>query len=316
MAIGTINSNYGNLYASYGNVNQTKKKQNGDAVNQAANTSSAKEASSAEKTEKSAGYISTLEEDQSVYTNGRTVGKPTLSKKAEAYYEKLQKKFGDMDFILVSADKKKEVEANAAAYANSKHTVVLIDEDKVEKMAADESYANKVEGQITAAKKQIPQLQQSLQAAGVSVKGFGIKINDNGAASFLATVNKSMKEQSKAQKERIAEKRADKKEAAKKAAKKAAKEAAEDKAAEKAASKKTDPADDTDETSSDDAVQDTQPEKGEVTASWNPEDTVTFSADNIDDLIRQVSTYQFNSLSNSVQTAAEKSIGQSVDYSA
>ena len=39
--------------------------------------------------------------DQSVYTNGKTIGKPTLSKKAEEYYEKLKKKFSNMDFVLV-----------------------------------------------------------------------------------------------------------------------------------------------------------------------------------------------------------------------
>ena len=56
-----------------------------------------------------------------------------------------------MDFILVSADKKEEAQANAAQYANANHTVVLIDTDKIEKMAEDEAYRKKYEGIISGA---------------------------------------------------------------------------------------------------------------------------------------------------------------------
>ena len=38
-----------------------------------------------------------------------------------------------MDFILVSKDKKAQVEANASAYGNACKPVVLIDEEKLEK---------------------------------------------------------------------------------------------------------------------------------------------------------------------------------------
>lgn len=67
---------------------------------------------------------------KSAVTNGKTIGDPQLSEKAQKYYEQLKKKFSNMDFILVSADKKEEAQANAAQYANANHTVVLIDTDK------------------------------------------------------------------------------------------------------------------------------------------------------------------------------------------
>ncbi len=44
---------------------------------------------------------------KSAVTNGKTIGDPQLSEKAQKYYEQLKKKFSNMDFILVSADKKR-----------------------------------------------------------------------------------------------------------------------------------------------------------------------------------------------------------------
>ena len=63
---------------------------------------------------------------KSAVTNGKTIGDPQLSEKAQKYYEQLKKKFSNMDFILVSADKKEEAQANAAQYANANHTVVPV----------------------------------------------------------------------------------------------------------------------------------------------------------------------------------------------
>ena len=71
---------------------------------------------------------------------GKTIGKPELSEKAQKYYEQLKKKYGDMDFILVEPKLKEQAEANAAAYASPNKTVVLIDSDKIERMAEDEEY--------------------------------------------------------------------------------------------------------------------------------------------------------------------------------
>ena len=69
---------------------------------------------------------------------GRTIGEPELSEKAAKYYEKLKAKYSNMEFILVSPDKKEEAERNKGMYQSSKELLVLIDADKIEKMAEDE----------------------------------------------------------------------------------------------------------------------------------------------------------------------------------
>ena len=53
-----------------------------------------------------------------------------------------------MDFILVSADQKEQAKAQAGSYANANKMVVLIDEEKIEKMAEDENYRKQYEGII------------------------------------------------------------------------------------------------------------------------------------------------------------------------
>ena len=83
---------------------------------------------------------------------GRTIGNPELSDKAQKYYEQLQKKNPDMDFILVSSDMKETAKAQAGRYANANRTVVLIDEEKVERMAEDENYRKQYEGIISNAR--------------------------------------------------------------------------------------------------------------------------------------------------------------------
>ena len=132
---------------------------------------------------------------------GKTVGEPKLSEKAAKYYEQLKKKYGNMDFILVSKDKKAEAEANASKYASSNKTVVLIDEEKIERMAEDEQYRKKYEGIISGAQTQLKQMMQNI-GPNSAVKSYGIKINDNGTASFFAVVDKSLA----AQKDRIQKK--------------------------------------------------------------------------------------------------------------
>ena len=144
--------------------------------------------------------------------SGQTIGNPQLSEKASKYYEQLKKKYSNMNFILVSEDQKENAKANAAGYANSNNMVVLIDEDKIERMASDENYRKQYEGIIANAASGISQLASSLSATGTSVKGFGMQVNDNGTASYFAVLEKS----SAAQKERIEKKAAEKKEAKKK----------------------------------------------------------------------------------------------------
>ena len=210
---------------------------------------------------------------------GKTIGTPKLSDNAAKYYEKLKSKYSDMEFILVSDDKKEQAEANAAAYANDKKTVVLINESKIEEMASDKAVRDKYEAVISNSRLQISQMAQKLKNSGANVQGYGMKIGDDGNAKFFAVLKKS----SAAQKERIEkkaeQKKADKKIQEKKAAKKEAQERLKDKKA-------------VDEDA----------------------DTMTISANSVEELMNKISDYAFEEKSNNSLTEQEKMIGQSIDF--
>lgn len=121
---------------------------------------------------------------------GKTIGDPKLSKEAQKYYEKLKKKYGNYDFILVSKDQKANAQANAAKYANNIKTVVLIDEEKIERMAMDESYRKKYEGILSGATAQLQQLKSSVEKSGADVKEYGMQVNDGGTTSFFCSAQK------------------------------------------------------------------------------------------------------------------------------
>lgn len=220
---------------------------------------------------------------------GKTIGEPKLSKEAQKYYDKLKKKFGNYDFILVSKDQKANAQANAGKYANNIKTVVLIDEDKIERMATDESYRKKYEGILSGASSQLEQLKSSMEKSGANVKGYGMQVNDGGTASFFAVMKKSSSDQ----KARI-EKSAEKKKAEKKAAEKRAEKKKEEARLEKSKSSKTDKSNDID--------------------NIDDEETVTITANSIEELMNKISDYTFAERSDSVQTDIEKMVGQHVDF--
>lgn len=213
---------------------------------------------------------------------GKTIGNPQLSEEGLKYYEELKKKYSNMEFILVSDDKKAEAKAQAAKYANPAKMVVLIDVSKVERMAVDETYRNQYENIINNASAQMPQFQSELAKSPAEVKGFGMQINDNGTASYFAVIDKSLA----TQKERIEEKRAEKKAAKKEAAEEAAEEAALEKRAERKASKN----------------------------SEEPEELVTITASSVEELLQKIDDYVYAEMSDCVQTDAEKMVGQHIDF--
>lgn len=212
---------------------------------------------------------------------GKTIGNPELSEKASKYYEELKKKYGNMDFILVSNDMKEQAQAQAGKYANANKMVVLIDEEKIERMAEDEEFRKKYEGIISNAASGMSQLKSSLGNSS-NIKGYGIKINDNGTASFFAVVDKSLA----AQRERIAKKSEENREAKKAAAKKAEKEKWQERL-------------DKDKTGK---------------AYGKDDDVVVVTASSIDELIKKVNDITYGYMSDNVQTDEEKKIGQHVDY--
>lgn len=142
---------------------------------------------------------------------GKTIGSPELSEKAAKYYEQLKKRYSDMEFILVSKDKMAEAKATASQYANPVKMVVLIDEEKIEKMAVDKEYREKYETIIGNAKKDLGTFKDKMQETPASpngeLKGYGIQVNDNGTVTYFATLEKMTAKQKERIKETVEKKR-------------------------------------------------------------------------------------------------------------
>lgn len=227
---------------------------------------------------------------------GRTIGNPKLSEKAAKYYEELKRKYSNMDFILVSEDQKEKARAQAGSYANASKMVVLIDEDKIERMAEDENYRRQYEAIIANAGSGIAQMKSSLEASGTKVKGYGMQVNDGGTVTYFAVLQKS----SDAQKERIEKKREKAAEEKKAEARRAQKDAQEKRI--------RDGKNQRDEHAAE------RVNKTDETAEADWENTVTITASSIGELLKKISDYQQNERMNTVQTKEERLVGGHIDY--
>ena len=209
----------------------------------------------------------TKKTDSGKKVSGRTIGDVKLSDKAAKYYDSLKSRFSNMDFILVSEDMKEQAKAQAGSYAQAGRMVVLIDEDKIERMAEDE---------IANASSQMSQMGNSIASAGMSVKTYGMQVNDNGTATYFAVLEKSTAAQKERIEKKAQEKKAEKKAEARKEAKKAEKERLE---------------------KSDDT------------------ETVTITASSLEELLQKIKDQSQLYMSDNVQTEAEKKVGQKFDFS-
>ena len=226
-------------------------------------------------------------------TYGKTIGDVQLSDKAAEYYDKLKSKFHNLDFMLVSNDMKSQVHQNASQYGNSNRMVVLIDEEKLERMATDESFRKKYEGIIASAQPQLAAMKNQLSSTGAGVKNFGMSVDAGGNKSFFAVTE----EANKAQKERIERKAAEKKEARKAADKKTAEKRAEKKAEKKA-----------DEKAKEKAEEKKRAEKNERL------NYTEYRSSSLHALLRKVSDAAYETSVSSVRTDAERIVGQSFDF--
>lgn len=225
---------------------------------------------------------------------GKTIGEPQLSEKAAEYYEKLKGKFHNMDFILVSKEMKETAKAQAASYANPGKMVVLIDEEKIERMATDQAYREKYEAIIMNGANQLNQVKTQMGTAANGVKAFGMQVQDN-RASFFAVMDKSFAQQ----RERIAERRAEKKEAQKAAEKKEAKAEAKEELKERR-----------------EAAREEKASLEEKIAAGKEnwwEDTTTIVASSAEDLVKQVQNLYYQWMSDNTLTDAELQVGQNFD---
>lgn len=223
--------------------------------------------------------------------SGRTVRSPELTEKAAKYYEELKKKYGNLDFILVSKDQKEYAKANASRYSNPNKMVVLIDEEKIERMAEDEKFRSQYESIISQGANGLTQLKSKLANMGLNVKSCGMNVYDNGATSFFATMDQSFKAQNKTAQERLARK-------------KAAKKAEEKKAARKAEEKKQQ-----------EKLEAGRAEKKEIREEFFESDEdgeVTFTADSIEDLISQIENADYL-IRKDIRSSFERQVGQRFD---
>jgi hypothetical protein len=254
------------------------------------------------KKEEQADKTKAAENKNTPKVTGRTVGDVQLSEKAAKFYEKFKAKFPGMDFVLVSKDKKEQVEANAAAYGKANKTVVLIDDEKIERMANDEKYASKIEATIKGAEAQIKALSSGLASTGADVQGYGMKINDDGTATLFATLKNS----SKAQKARIE----------KKAAKKKAEEKAARKLEEKKAHKKDKDRDISNKhiSDKDEKVADNTNKTRDKDRIPDEDEYVTITANTADELLKKIADQAMLFRSDSVRTQEEMMVGQHFDF--
>lgn len=230
--------------------------------------------------------------------SGKTIGNPKLSDEASKYYDELKKKYHNMEFILVSKDQKENAKAQAASYAKANKMVVLVDEEKIERMASDKAYRDQYEGIIENAANSFKQFSNSISSTGANVKGFGMQVNDDGTASYFAV----LKDSSKAQSERISKKRAEKAAQKKAADKKANKEKREELLEEKRAENRKEKAE---------SIEKRLTPKADI-----DDGNTTISANSIEELILKIQDHVQMMRSNEVLSESELSLGGNIDFTA
>lgn len=229
-------------------------------------------------------------------TTGRTYGNPELSDEAKKYYEQLTKKFSNMDFVLVDSAVKDEARANVAQFAGGNRTVVLIDTEKIERMAHDEAYRKQYEGIISSSQVKLDAIKVQLQKSGKSgnVVTYGMELTKQGVTSLFAVLKKSRQDQ-KARLEKNAEKKAKaKKVEKKKAEKKRAEERKEVKAEEAKDSKR--------------------PDEAGKAHSLDDEELVEVHASTVEELMEKIDDFYYEDMSDSIRTPEEEKVGQKFDY--
>lgn len=146
-------------------------------------------------------------------SGGVKAGAENLSPKAQDFLAKLKEKYGDYDFIVAD-----DVDnpLNMTSGSTKKYSVILSSEE-LEKMAADEEYADKVMGQVDKAIGVADHLAESGQLGeGVSFSKIAVSIDAEGNMKLFAELERASQEQQErleAAKEKKAEEAEDKEKA-------------------------------------------------------------------------------------------------------
>lgn len=257
-------------------------------------------------------------------TGPRTYGNPQLSEEGRAYYESLVSKYGNMNFVLVSADKKNEAEMMKGSFANASKMTVLIDTDKIERMARDENYRARYENIIANAQKTLQNMSNSIGSSGAGIRAFGMSVNHDGRASFFAVMNKSMTSMS----ERLAEKRAEKIKQRKADEKKAKKEEAAERGKHTEHGKHVESGKHVEDGKHGENGKHVEGgrhgesgrhvEGGRYGESdrYAEDGTVTVKADSMEALMNKIQDYYQHESFSQARTAAEKMVGSQINYGA
>ncbi len=270
-------------------TNKNEKKAYANGTDVGAKTDSGVKVSEWKQVRTSSSLIPTAKEGY-----GTVIGDVELSEKAKNYYDKLKDKFHGMDFILVSKENKAQVAANAASYGNANKPVVLIDEEKLERMATDEAFRKKYEGIIAMSQTKLQEAKNGLISSGANVKNFGMSVASDGRTSFFATVERANNAQTKA----LEKRQAAKKETKAREKKKAEKQAREERIGKTREEKKSQNADRT--------------KNGD--AAHEEREYLEFSADSVENLIDMVSKYAYDQSARNVRAESESNIGQNFDF--
>lgn len=311
-----------------------------DRTNNAGKTDEANKASEIAKTGQTESVTTNNNVKTSVWSNkgvsqvpvpsynkdyGTVIGDVSLSKEAGDYYNKLKAKYGNMEFVLVSKDQKAAVQANVSKYGNAKKPVVLIDDEKLERMATDKDFREKYEGIISMAQNQLASMKNDLSSSGAAIKNFGMSVSEDGSTSYFAVMEKS----NKAQAERLEKKREEKAEAKKQAKKVEHKKAEAKKAEEKKEAKRAEEKAEHKKVAAKKAEEQAKIKKAEDKADdENDTDSVEnnagrgrvhrsyteYTSSSLEDLVGAVRSAAYTQSLGNVQTAAELNVGQSIDF--
>lgn len=174
--------------------------------------------------------------------SARKTGTTQLSDAAKAVLKDLQKKYGNMDFIVARYET--EEEASSYLSRSTREFGVLLDPDELEEMAADPEVRERYTDQLDEAVEQLKEMKEKVQLDEGDILHLGVSIDPYGVKNFFADIEKAnsklhekqVANRTKAQKEfetRLAKKAEKKKADQKAAAKKTSQAKAEQRAEEK-----------------------------------------------------------------------------------
>ena len=164
---------------------------------------------------------------------------PQLSSKAQAYLDKLNKSYDNMEFLVYNFGK----DAKEVLSHSTKEVSVMLSREEIEKMASDEKYAAEKMKGVQGALRMSEQINREFgytsafgkkgENADTRINKIAISFNDYGSTNIFAELVKSGRKQREQLEEARAEKRAQKKAEDKQAQKKQREKRLEEKASDR-----------------------------------------------------------------------------------